>query len=658
MPEKTQLYTSPVVIATAGATIDGRNISEKTLQKIAENYDPNLYEALINYEHLYGNYGSVVSVEYGDHPHLENKKALTAVLAPNRFLLTENKIYEEGVHFSIEYFSHFQDEKTPYLAGLAITNHPASVGTSRLEFSQKDIQTGAWTDPQKIKYPNQNESKNLATKFKTLFQKKEETPSKEQKEFQQQEEKPSKEQEKFCKEQKEFQQQQEKFYKEQKEFQQQQEKFCKEQKEFQEQQEKFYKEQKEFQQQQHNKINEMTQEQESYAYDPRVIIAIKKSVSTEQFAATPEAQQRLFKEVQAQEDFLNRINMITVGSQKGQSIYGSLSGSVMRRETSRSPVDVSQDHAYSYETIKRYFDFLVTHDKRDAWIGTGQDFNEIYKRLYREQYAIDLINNAFNGTGRDATTVDILKVDKGWGQLLADYESGKQVLSEHRAGSGVIILGSPRSRSLAGLTSVNSSGKNTIAMTAHGFIAGGKITITNDSNFEGTFVVDSSTTANNLVYVPTSSHPSSNNFASTAVVTQQPDYQTIDHLVSTMEQGIKHERRNGLEVLHSHDLADAIKQVSLESIPNSRPSELASAHLISQVQGRRAYTPNYFPNGQIWLVNPKNLSIYELRNSRVRKVQEEPSRDGVVDWNRWQACNHIEDPQAFFISKNIKYLYK
>ena len=160
---------------------------------------------------------------------------------------------------------------------------------------------------------------------------------------------------------------------------------------------------------QNQNMNPKTQTENSYIQNKDIFVAIEKGISTQKFAATPEAQQKLYKEVQAQDNFLRQINMITVGSQKGQSIYGSVTGSVMRRESSRSPVNLTDSNAISYETVKRYFDFLITHDMRDAWIGTGQDFNQIYKRLYREQYSIDLINNAFNGTARDATTTDVFK---------------------------------------------------------------------------------------------------------------------------------------------------------------------------------------------------------------------------------------------------------
>ena len=170
MTEKTKLYTSPVVIATAGFTVDNRELKTETLQQIADSYDPNKYEAIINLEHGFGNYGSVKSLELTDHPTLPNEKALLAILEPNRSLLNINKIYEEGTHFSIEYFPKFQKQDTAYLAGLALTNNPASIGTTKLEFSAKK-QDGVvftnWTET------SQNieilESENLIKKFSKLF---------------------------------------------------------------------------------------------------------------------------------------------------------------------------------------------------------------------------------------------------------------------------------------------------------------------------------------------------------------------------------------------------------------------------------------------------------------------------------------------------------
>src|SRR3546814_3317507 len=69
VPMKT-LRTKPFLLATAGATVDGRTIEESWLKDIAETYDPKTYGARLNIEHIRGisgqapfrSYGAVVEV--------------------------------------------------------------------------------------------------------------------------------------------------------------------------------------------------------------------------------------------------------------------------------------------------------------------------------------------------------------------------------------------------------------------------------------------------------------------------------------------------------------------------------------------------------------------------------------------------------------------
>ncbi|MEA4863369.1 MAG: GPO family capsid scaffolding protein [Victivallaceae bacterium] len=119
-------------IARSGATIDGRELSAATLKKIAASYDPALYTAVINYEHMYGNLGSVRElrcVESGG-----GKVDLQARIAPNKYYYLYNA-ESMGIFFSIEYIPKFADTGEPYLFGLAATNRPASLATSELHFS-------------------------------------------------------------------------------------------------------------------------------------------------------------------------------------------------------------------------------------------------------------------------------------------------------------------------------------------------------------------------------------------------------------------------------------------------------------------------------------------------------------------------------------------
>jgi hypothetical protein len=131
------LTTDWVCIATAGKTVDGRIVDEKWLIDIAETYDVNVFTALIwprhdtveNRKWTY-NLGTVEAVK------LETADGVTklfAKLSPNQFLIEANKAGQK-MFTSIEVIEDFAGSGRDYLFGVAATDLPASLGTSRLEF--------------------------------------------------------------------------------------------------------------------------------------------------------------------------------------------------------------------------------------------------------------------------------------------------------------------------------------------------------------------------------------------------------------------------------------------------------------------------------------------------------------------------------------------
>lgn len=127
-------------IATEGATTDGRHIERADLLAMAKNYDPKLYGARINMEHVKGllpdgpfkRYGDVLelSTEEGK----DGKLRLYAVIDPTEDLIALSKTRQK-VYSSMEINPDFADTGAPYLQGLAITDDPASLGTEMLLFS-------------------------------------------------------------------------------------------------------------------------------------------------------------------------------------------------------------------------------------------------------------------------------------------------------------------------------------------------------------------------------------------------------------------------------------------------------------------------------------------------------------------------------------------
>lgn len=141
--------TDWVRLAVEGATTDGRVIEREWLTGAAKAYNPDVYGARINCEHVkgyapmngtngmsFGAYGDIVEVktEVLQEPEkLKGKVALLGRLAPNDDLIALNKKGQK-VYSSIEITPSFADTGTPYLLGMAVTDSPASLGTSYLQF--------------------------------------------------------------------------------------------------------------------------------------------------------------------------------------------------------------------------------------------------------------------------------------------------------------------------------------------------------------------------------------------------------------------------------------------------------------------------------------------------------------------------------------------
>lgn len=130
-----------VIIATAGTTVsDGRVISEGWINDMAELYDPEEFKALIWPEHYRSawavfegkNWGEVEELKAGK---FKDKLRLFAKLTPNHYLLEANKDGQK-LFSSIEPEPNYQKKGRCYLLGLAVTDSPASSGTTRLRFSR------------------------------------------------------------------------------------------------------------------------------------------------------------------------------------------------------------------------------------------------------------------------------------------------------------------------------------------------------------------------------------------------------------------------------------------------------------------------------------------------------------------------------------------
>ena len=125
-------------IAQEGKTIDGREIKREWIESVAKNYSVELYQALIWCEHedpfwrqWSTNLGTVEELKTEEK---DGKLRLLARLRANSILQSMNE-QEQKIYSSVEILPDFPEEGMHYLVGLAATDQPASLGLSRLAFS-------------------------------------------------------------------------------------------------------------------------------------------------------------------------------------------------------------------------------------------------------------------------------------------------------------------------------------------------------------------------------------------------------------------------------------------------------------------------------------------------------------------------------------------
>lgn len=129
-------------IAVSGQTTDGREIQREWIEQMAVSYDPSVYGARINVEHMrgfmpdgdFGAYGDVLALKAeAVTVNGEEKLALFAQIAANDKLKALNA-KNQKIYTSVEIDTNFAKTGKAYLVGLAVTDSPASLGTEMLTF--------------------------------------------------------------------------------------------------------------------------------------------------------------------------------------------------------------------------------------------------------------------------------------------------------------------------------------------------------------------------------------------------------------------------------------------------------------------------------------------------------------------------------------------
>lgn len=130
------LVTDWLCIATEGDTVDGRKIYREWIIDMGETYNFNHYAARLWPEHErdWGTCGEVREARWEDGE--DGLARLYAKISPSMSLIYANRD-DQLVFFSIEPEEDWRGSGRTYLKGLAVTDSPASVGTTRLRFSSR-----------------------------------------------------------------------------------------------------------------------------------------------------------------------------------------------------------------------------------------------------------------------------------------------------------------------------------------------------------------------------------------------------------------------------------------------------------------------------------------------------------------------------------------
>lgn len=174
--------SKPFVIATEGPTVDGRNISRESLIQMAASYNPAIYTANANIEHLlsldpagmFSAKGRVLKLSTQETDILGEKKIqLMAVVEVDEAVAAMQAAGKKAFS-SMETVANFLNKGFAYLTGLAFTDTPASIATESAKFSANkqsvyafggDGVTIEWEEPP----PEVKEGESLFSKVKALL---------------------------------------------------------------------------------------------------------------------------------------------------------------------------------------------------------------------------------------------------------------------------------------------------------------------------------------------------------------------------------------------------------------------------------------------------------------------------------------------------------
>lgn len=170
--------------------------------------------------------------------------------------------------------------------------------------------------------------------------------------------------------------------------------------------------------------------------------------ASQNFNVAPAVQQKLENRMQESSEFLQRINIVGVTAQEGESVGIGVSGPIASRtDTSandRQTRDVHTSQSDKYKCEKTNYDTHLRYATLDAWAHMADFQQRVAAEIVKRQ-ALDRIMIGWNGKTVAATTnlathPNLEDVNKGWITKLREGKAAN-VMSEVASGSGKIKIG-------------------------------------------------------------------------------------------------------------------------------------------------------------------------------------------------------------------------
>jgi hypothetical protein len=330
------------------------------------------------------------------------------------------------------------------------------------------------------------------------------------------------------------------------------------------------------------------------------------------FSVDPAVEQKLEARMRESSEFLQKINIVPVIQQEGQTvgidttrpIAGRTNTAAGNRRNPTDPTDSSETNTYHCRQTN--FDHALSYQKLDAWRHRAE-FQTLIRDAILRQQARDRIMIGFNGTSVAAAT-DIVANPK-----LQDVNEGWLHKVRTRAPERVLDDGS---------LTVLSNGANNPALKAIYVHDAGDL-------FDGTNATDADADYVNL-----------DALGMDAVELMDEWHRDDTEIVCVVGRNLVHDKY--------FNIANAAANTATEV--EARDRILRSN---KQVAGYEAVRVPFFPEDAMMFTRLDNLSIYVQEETRRRMLKDEPEFDRVANYESVNEDYVVEEYGAIVLVENI-----